>query len=166
VAVSGFVFMSMFFYSKIRFQNFWNKVKPHFDIKSSDLEDVIEYYNQNDRKILVMIMAGIVVGVVSIKETDSIGDKKTCKVSRLYVHPNCRRLGVASKLLQAAKIEALKLGYKMLKIETFENNSEMIEFCDKKNFDQSYSETVVDVYPLKFNLQHFEMDLVKSKVFS
>ena len=54
----------------------------------------------------------------------------------------------------------------ILQMETFENNSEMIEFCDKKNFDQSYSETVVDVYPLKFNLQHFEMDLVKSKVFS
>ena len=73
----------------------------------------------------INLVSGIVVGVVSIKETDSIGDKKTCKVSRLYVHPNCRRLGVASKLLQAAKIEALKLGYKMLKVECIEKSSFM-----------------------------------------
>ena len=112
------------------------------------------------------MFAGIVGGVVCLKETESVEDKKTCQVSRIFVHPDCRRMGVASKLFQGAKIEALKLGYKILSVETFETNVEMIEFCNKKNFGHSSSKLVADVYPLTFSVVHFQMDLVKSKVFS
>ena len=108
----------------------------------------------------------MVGGVVCLKETESVEDKKTCQVSRIFVHPDCRRMGVASKLFQGAKIEALKLGYKILSVETFETNVEMIEFCNKKNFGHSSSKLVADVYPLTFSVVHFHMDLVKSKVFS
>ena len=108
----------------------------------------------------------MVGGVVCLKETESVEDKKTCQVSRIFVHPDCRRMGVASKLFQGAKIEALKLGYKILSVETFETNVEMIEFCNKKNFSHSSSKLVADVYPLTFSVVHFQMDLVKSKVFS
>ena len=108
----------------------------------------------------------MVGGVVCLKETESVENKKTCQVSRIFVHPDCRRMGVASKLFQGAKIEALKLGYKILSVETFETNVEMIEFCNKKNFGHSSSKLVADVYPLTFSVVHFQMDLVKSKVFS
>ena len=43
-------------------------------------------------------------------------DSKTCQISRLYVRPDCRRLGIASRLLQEAKIEALKMGYKRMQV--------------------------------------------------
>ena len=54
-----------------------------------------------------------------LKETTSVGNMKSCQVTRLFVHPDCRRLGIASKLLQMAKIEALKLGYKILRVKIF-----------------------------------------------
>ena len=54
----------------------------------------------------------------------------------------------------------------MLQIQSYEGNSEMIEFCNRKNFDKNYSERIVEVYPLSFSLIHYETDLVKSKIFS
>ena len=51
-----------------------------------------------------------------IKEADTEGDDKTCQLSRLFVHPDCRRLGISNRLLQEAKIEALKIGYKRMQV--------------------------------------------------
>ena len=183
VAVSAAVFMSMFFINKLRFQKFWKSVLPHFDRKAEDLTDITAFYQEEDRKCLTMKVAGdkhtcfpsifnvlcpggVLGGVVCLREDVPIEEKKTCQISRLYVHPDCRRLGIATKLLQAAKIEALKIGYKMLTVETHEDNTEMIEFCQKKNFTESTIKTVVEVYPLHFNKVQFQMDLVKTKVFS
>ena len=54
-------------------------------------------------------------GVVCVREAGE-EDSKTCQISRLYVRPDCRRLGIASRLLQEAKIEALKMGYKRMQV--------------------------------------------------
>jgi len=166
VAVSAFVFMSMFFFNKFRFQKFWRQILPYFDRKSPDLLEVISYYNQDRRKILIMTVHGIVGGVVCLKESEAEEDDKTCQLSRLYVHPDCRRLGISNRLLQEAKIEALKMGYKRMQVETFENNTEMNQFCNKKNFSLQSRETRVDVYPLSFTVNHYELDLVRGKIFS
>ena len=80
VAVSAFVFMSMFFFNKVsvewplagqtsennsnilfsqfRFQKFWRQILPLFDRKSPDLLEVIRYYNQERRRILIMTVHG------------------------------------------------------------------------------------------------------------
>ena len=42
----------------------------------------------------------------------------------------------------------------------------MIEFSIRKNFDKITLENVAEVYPLTFNLVTFEIDLVKTKIFS
>ena len=57
-------------------------------------------------------------GVVCLKEADRAGQEadRSCEVSRLFVRPDCRRLGIASRLLQEAKIEALKTGYKKMEV--------------------------------------------------
>ena len=68
--------------------------------------------------------AGKIVGVVAIRETgyqegDDIlepGMPDTCEVSRLFVHPQCRRLGVASRLMDQVEESALDMGYKRLKV--------------------------------------------------
>ena len=52
-----------------------------------------------------------------IKESDTEEDNKTCQLSRLFVHPDCRRLGISNRLLQEAKIEALKIGYKRMQVD-------------------------------------------------
>ena len=55
--------------------------------------------------------------MVCIKESEAEEDDKTCQLSRLYVHPDCRRLGISNRLLQEAKIEALKIGYKRMQVD-------------------------------------------------
>ena len=42
----------------------------------------------------------------------------------------------------------------------------MIEFSIRKNFDKINLENVAEVYPLTFNVVNFEIDLVKTKIFS
>ena len=39
---------------------------PHFDRKAEDLVDVITYYSHNDRKILVMTVAGSLVCILML----------------------------------------------------------------------------------------------------
>ena len=55
--------------------------------------------------------------MVCLKESEAEEDDKTCQLSRLFVHPDCRRLGISNRLLQEAKIEALKMGYKRMQVE-------------------------------------------------
>ena len=59
----------------------------------------------------------------------------------------------------------LKISY-FFQFTTFEANSSMIEFSIRKNFDKINLENVAEVYPLTFNLVTFEIDLVKTKIFS
>ena len=55
--------------------------------------------------------------MVGFKESEAEEDDKTCQLSRLFVHPDCRRLGISNRLLQEAKIEALKIGYKRMQVD-------------------------------------------------
>ena len=59
----------------------------------------------------------------------------------------------------------LKISY-FFQFTTFEANSSMIEFSIRKNFDKINLENVAEVYPLTFNVVNFEIDLVKTKIFS
>ena len=65
-------------------------------------------------------------GVVCLKEADRPGQEadRTCEISRLFVHPDCRRLAIASRLLQEAKIEALKIGYKKMEVRFLQTHLE------------------------------------------
>ena len=51
-------------------------------------------------------------------------------------------------------------------METFENNTEMNQFCNKKKFSLQSREKRVEVYPLVFTVNHYELDLVRGKIFS
>ena len=58
------------------------------------------------------------------------------------------------------------LNFTSYQVETFENNTEMNQFCNKKNFSLQSRETKVEVYPLSFTVNHYELDLVRGKIFS
>ena len=45
-------------FSQFRFQKFWRQILPLFDRKSPDLLEVIRYYNQERRRILIMTVHG------------------------------------------------------------------------------------------------------------
>ena len=59
--------------------------------------------------------------MVCLKEVDREEEEeeeavRSCEISRLFVHPDCRRLGIANRLIQEARIEALKIGYKRMEV--------------------------------------------------
>ena len=50
--------ISIFSFPQFRFQKFWRQILPHFDRKSPDLLEVISYYSQERRRILIMTVHG------------------------------------------------------------------------------------------------------------
>eukprot|EP00090_Calanus_glacialis_P035321 TRINITY_DN60321_c0_g1_i1.p1 TRINITY_DN60321_c0_g1~~TRINITY_DN60321_c0_g1_i1.p1 ORF type:complete len:256 (-),score=57.47 TRINITY_DN60321_c0_g1_i1:56-823(-) len=171
-AVSGFVFMAMFFINKIRFQRFWHKVVTLFSRKAKDLEDLNSFYGADGRVMLVSVIAGRIVGVIAIREgnyqeegteipEDEVED--CCEVSRIYVHPRCRRLGIATRLMDEIEDRALDKGYQILKVKTYATSKDMLEFCFKNDFDRNYAEIFIEMYPLKFITITFEKDLDTNK---
>ena len=49
--------LNLFFF-QFRFQKFWRQILPYFDRKCPDLLELISYYNQERRKILIMTVHG------------------------------------------------------------------------------------------------------------
>ena len=64
------------------------------------------------------------MGVVAIREAEyqegseisELAATDTCEISRLYVHPQCRRLGIATRLMDEVEESALDMGYQKLKV--------------------------------------------------
>ena len=64
------------------------------------------------------------MGVVALREAgyqegseiSELATTDTYEVSRLYVHPQCRRLGIATRLMDEVEESALDMGYKKLKV--------------------------------------------------
>ena len=96
-----------------------------FSRKAKDLEDLNSFYGADGRVMLVSVIAGRIVGVIAIREgnyheegteisEDEVDD--CCEVSRIYVHPRCRRLGIATRLMDEIEDRALDKGYQILKV--------------------------------------------------
>jgi ribosomal protein S18 acetylase RimI-like enzyme len=61
-------------------------------------------------------------------------DTRKAEVSRLVVHPNYRRQGVASKLLEAAENALKKQGVEIKYAIVFKNNEESLGFFKKRGY--------------------------------
>ena len=79
----------------------------------------------NNRVILVSVIARKIVGVIALREATYKEDAEDisenhatdcCEISRIFVHPQCRRLGIATRLLDQAEDRATDMGYSRLKV--------------------------------------------------
>ena len=112
---------------QFRFQNFWRKVVTIFSRKAKDLEDLTSFYGAAGRILLVSVMRRQIVGVIAIREdnykedTDDTYEKlksDCCEISRIFVHPKLRRLGIGARLLDEGEARARDKGYSKLKVSS------------------------------------------------
>ena len=112
---------------QFRFQNFWRKVVTIFSRKAKDLEDLTSFYGVSGRILLVSVMRRQIVGVIAIREdnykedTDDKYEKlesDCCEISRIFVHPKLRRLGIGTRLLGEGEARARDKGYSKLKVSS------------------------------------------------
>ncbi|WPO77009.1 GNAT family N-acetyltransferase [Flavobacterium sp. KACC 22761] len=94
--------------------------------KTDKIKHAIVYY-END----------IPVGCGAFREKES--DKT--EIKRMYVHPDFRNIGIASKVLAELEIWAKEVGYTYTILETGKNQPEAINLYQKLNY------TIIPNYP-------------------
>ena len=106
-----------------------------FSRKSEDLEDVLSYYAPAHRSLLVSVISGRIVGVIALKEMeenkmDVNKSYNCCEISRIFVHPHCRSLGIASRLLSHIEEIALNIGYSTMKVQNLSKKQFILLYYD------------------------------------
>jgi putative acetyltransferase len=76
----------------------------------------------NIRYVVVAFENGIAVGCGAIKEYD----EDTVEVKRMYVSPESRKKGIATKILNELEMWAVELSYKKSRLETGKRQPEAI----------------------------------------
>ncbi|RED26145.1 ribosomal protein S18 acetylase RimI-like enzyme [Flavobacterium cutihirudinis] len=94
--------------------------------KTDKIKHAVVYYENN-----------IPVGCGAFREKES--DKT--EIKRMYVHPDYRKKGIASKVLAELEIWAKEVGYTYTILETGKNQPEAINLYQKLNY------TIIPNYP-------------------
>ena len=103
---------------------------------------------------------------IALDDTDAIGcialrklDEGICEMKRLYVKPSCRGKGLGKLLVQTVIDEAVKIGYKKMRLDTVPKMKEAIDLYRKIGFKEikPYRENPIE------GALYMEMELVDSK---
>lgn len=117
-------------------QDFINLVKLlDEDLKIRDGEDH-EFYAQINKtailnNVIVCYQNDIAVGCGAFREID----EKTVEIKRMFVNPNCRGKGIASKILSELELWASQLNYSQTILETGINQPEAIALYKKSGYE-------------------------------
>eukprot|EP00088_Acartia_fossae_P043820 TRINITY_DN46280_c0_g1_i1.p1 TRINITY_DN46280_c0_g1~~TRINITY_DN46280_c0_g1_i1.p1 ORF type:complete len:233 (-),score=2.82 TRINITY_DN46280_c0_g1_i1:14-712(-) len=161
VAVSGGVLMSMFLYCKVKFHVYWNEVCDF--LSQSTLDDISEfsdfYLSNENRTCLIAEFNEHIVGFISMREMDVEEEYPTeAEITRIFVNPECRRLGLGSQLLTEL-IGVASLRYKTLQVTTHETNKAGINFLKKHGFTESSSRSYTSHFPLSFKIVDYVLNI-------
>lgn len=104
------------------------------DLKIRDGEDH-SFYNQFNttntiKHVIVFYENGIAVGCGAFREKGN----DTVEIKRMFVHPDYRKKGIASTLLEALEIWAAEVNYRYTILETGKNQPEAINLYQKQGY--------------------------------
>jgi len=101
-------------------------------IRDGDDHAFYNQFNKTDKikHAIVCYENGIPVGCGAFREKES--DKT--EIKRMYVHPDFRNKGIASKILAELEIWAKEVGYTYTILETGKNQPEAINLYQKLNY--------------------------------
>ncbi|WET03894.1 GNAT family N-acetyltransferase [Flavobacterium sp. YJ01] len=108
-------------------------------IRDGDDHTFYNQFNKTDKikHTIVYYENEIPVGCGAFREKES--DKT--EIKRMYVHPDYRKKGIASKILAELEIWAKEVGYTYTILETGKNQPEAINLYQKLNY------TIIPNYP-------------------
>ncbi|MNX41780.1 putative N-acetyltransferase YsnE [compost metagenome] len=111
------------------------------DLAIRDGEDHAFYnqFNKTDKikHVIVFYENDTAVGCGAFREKES--DK--VEIKRMFVHPDFRKKGIASKILKELEIWAKEVGYAYTILETGKNQPEAINLYQKQDY------TIIPNYP-------------------
>ena len=84
---------------------------------------------------------------------------KTCKMSRLFVHPATRRMGIGTKMIEHGLEEAQRMGYNRFATSANKTNSAANKLLVQCGFSKVCEDVFASAFPLKFKVVHYEKDL-------
>ncbi|MYM56122.1 GNAT family N-acetyltransferase [Thalassovita mangrovi] len=85
--------------------------------------DILDQVRQGHRLLLVAQDDGVVVGTVSLVTASPANQPHRAEISKLLVHPDHRRKGIAKRLMRAAEQAAVDAGKSLLTLDTRSGDS-------------------------------------------
>lgn len=108
------------------------QLDAYLKITDGDENDFYHQFNGIDslNKVVVIYENENPIGCGAIK----LFEPKVMEVKRMYVHPNGRRKGIASKILKELEDWTKELGYEKCVLETGKRQVEAVKLYQKNNY--------------------------------
>ncbi|ALL04820.1 GNAT family acetyltransferase [Pedobacter sp. PACM 27299] len=101
---------------------------------NGEAQSFFDQFNKTDqiKHVVIAYMEGVAIGCGSIKAYDS----GTMEVKRMFVHPEFRNTGIATKILSHLEQWAKEMGYERCILETGEKQKEAVILYQKRGYQQ------------------------------
>ena len=103
-----------------------------FQSFDSEIENPLYKYSAPVGALYIAFYNATPVGCIALQP---LREAKTCEMKRLYVVPDARKIGVGDALVQALLLEAQRLGYTTMKLDTLERLQAALKLYVKYGFE-------------------------------
>ena len=103
-----------------------------FQSFDSEIENPLFKYSAPTGALFIAFYNAAPVGCIALQP---LHETQTCEMKRLYVVPDCRKLGVGDALVQVLLQEAQTLGYTTMKLDTLERLQAALKLYLKYGFE-------------------------------